>query len=155
MKNFEEYRVIFSEIINRFSPVIHSNFSEIFIKHFTYLEIGELDIKYNTFLNEATKRGLPTYKKREEDIILEGLWSQKDETNLAQNERFVQDLKINYSKDYLHSRRIRLKKDIEESEIKLDGFRLKKDHAIGSTAESFANKKLTYYKIIQSFFKNK
>jgi hypothetical protein len=155
MKNSEQYRLIFSEIINGYSNSNHSFFGPIFIKHPTYLEISEMDISYNNFLNEAKNKGLPTYKQREESIIKEGLWTQNDETNLAQNERFIQDLKINYSKDYLNSRRVRMKKEIEEGEIRLDGFRLKKDHAIGATAESFANRKLTYTKILQSYFKDK
>ncbi len=155
MKNSEEYRVIFSQILSAYSPANHSFFGKIYIKHLTYVETSELDLKYNSFLNDAKNRGLPTYTQRETSIIKEGLWTQNNDLDLAQNERFIQDLKINYSKDYLNSRRQRLKKDIEEGEIKLDGLRLKKDHAIGATAESFANRKLTYTKIIQSFFKDK
>lgn len=151
----QEYKSIFFEILNSTSSISHSFFGSIFIKHLSYLEVSDLDIKYNVYLNEAINSGIPTYKEKEKQIISDKLWTDNDEIELIQNQKIVQDLRIDYSKDYLISRRRNTKKQIKEFQSKINSLEFKKSHYIGSVAEEFANKKLMYYRIINSFHINK
>jgi hypothetical protein len=47
-----------------------------------------------------------------------------------------------------------MRKEIESAQKDIDKLKLKKEHYIGITAESFANKKFTYYKLTQSYYKD-
>lgn len=149
--NSDEYKLIFFDIINGYSCA-SLNSQPLFIKHFSYIDNASFEVKYNNFLNEAIDQGIKTYPQKEKEIIDDGLWIENDNLELAQNEKFLQDLRINLSKDYLYSRRIRIKKDIQIAEQRIEALRIKKAHYIGHTAEEFANKKLIYYKIIHSFY---
>jgi hypothetical protein len=155
VENVEEYKSIFFSIINGYSSVFHSYFGQIFIKHLSYIELAQFDTQYEVHLNEFKSLGIPTYKEKEKQIIENGLWKDNDEINLEINEKIIQDLRINYSKDYLYSRRKNLKKEIESYQNKINSLRLKKSYHIGQIAEEFANKKLIYDKIINSFFRDK
>ena len=154
MNLHDDYKVIFSQIINGFSAFNHSFFNQVYLKHLTYLDLSNLDVKYSSFLAEAKKSGLSTYQQREKEILIEGFWTPANDSELAQNEKMIQDMKINVSKDYIHSRRQRMKKEIEESEKRIDALKIKKNYYIGRTAEQWANKKFMYHKIIKSFFKD-
>lgn len=155
MENTEEYKSIFFSIINGNSPVYHSYFGHIFIKHLSYVELAEFDTQYNVYLNESKSKGILSYKEKEQQIIRDEFWKSDDEINLEINEKIIQDLKINYSKDYLYSRRQHIKKEIESYQNKINSLRFKKSHYIGQVAEDFANRKLIYNKIINSFFTDK
>lgn len=152
--NQEFYRILFSEVINGFTLTNHSVFGQVFIKHFSYVEVGQIDSVYNTYLETAEKQGIPTYKEREKQIIADGFWTQKEEDYINDNEKLVTNLKINISKDYLPSRRKILRSQINEIQKDINKYKLRKDYFIGQTAEHYANKKLTFYKIINSYFKD-
>lgn len=155
MENVEEYKSIFFNIINGYSNAFHSQFNQVFIKHLTYIELSELEVKYVEYLNQAKSQGILPYKEKEEQVIFNGLWKQNDEIDLEINEKAIRDLKINYSKDFLYSRRQILKEQIQSFQNKINSLRLKKSYYIGQVAEDFANRKLVYDRITNSFFKNK
>lgn len=154
MENIQ-YNALFSEIIQCQSKLKHSVFGEVYLKHFSYSEAGDIETKYFEYLDEAKSNSLPTYKQQEEYIIKEGLWSQNDETDILLQEQFLDSLKLNYSKEYLNSRRIQMKSSIDDAEIKLQSLRLRKESYMSKTAESFANQKTLNYKVSNSFFKDK
>lgn len=154
MKENNSYHLIFSEILNSYSLTNHSLFGPVYIKHFSYLELGNLDSNYNIFLQKAISQGTQTYKDREDYIMNNNLWTKNNQMDLDQNEKYLEDLKINHAKDYLPSRRKRLKINIVDAEKELQKLRLKKNFFIGNTAEQWANKQLTYHKIINSYFKD-
>lgn len=154
MKDSSQYQIIFSEILLNFSKVYHSKFGEIYIKHLSYLESGALETQYNIYLSEATKNGVPTFKQRESQVLLEGNWTSKNEAELTSYQTMINNMRSNYSKDFLNSRRKQLKKNIQDNLLELDKLVIKKNFYIGNTAESYANKKITYYRIIHSFFKD-
>lgn len=155
MDNIDEYKSIFYEILNGVSSVLHSSFNQIFVKHLSYVELAQFDIKYNLYLDEAKKQGILTFKEKEKEIIKDGLWKENDEIDLEINQKIIQDLSINYSKDYLYSRRKRIKQEIESFQNKISSLKLKKAFFIGQVAEDFANNKTLYYRIVNSFFKDK
>lgn len=150
----ENYQVLFSEIINRYSSVYHSFFKKIYIRHLSYLEVGNLDSEYSVFLEEAIKRGVPTYQEKEFQIIKNGLWSKNEEDLLTQNEKLITNLKINISKDFLDSRRKMLRGQIIDIQKDINKMRIKKDTFIGETAEYYANRQLTYKKILNCYSKD-
>ncbi len=154
MKPSQDYHILFSEILNGFSLLVHSFYGDIYLKHFSYLEIGNLDSKYNSFFQQARNKGYPTYKDREEFILKEKLWTQSDESDLVSYDKMLSNLRISHSKDYLHSRRKMYKKQIEDNEQFLNRLIFKKDFYIGNTAEKWASRQLTYYKITNSYFKD-
>lgn len=155
MNTEDSYRIIFSDIIGGFTSAKHSFFNSVYIKHFSCLEISDLDVEYNDLLQEAIKSEIPTYKEKEDFIICEGQWTQKNQSDLEDEENFIKNVRANLNKDYLFSRRKNLKKEIKEAEKRLSSLKIKKDHYIGETAEQWAYKKLTYKKILKSFYKDK
>ena len=154
MEKIEEYKSIFFSIINGYSIAFNSSFGQIFIKHFSCIETAKFEVQYETYLNDAKSQGILIFKEKESQIIKDGLWKENDEINLEINEKIIQDLKINYSKEYLFSRRQNIKKEIESFQNKIGSLRLKKAHFIGQVAEDFAYRRLIYDKIINSFFKD-
>ena len=155
MNSQDSYRILFSEIISGLSSVSHSFFGRVFIKHFSYLETGNLDSEFNIYLSQYTDKGIPTYKIREKEIIENGFWTQTENDSLTDNLKLISNLRINISKDYLYTRRQNLKDEIKKIEKDINKLRIKKEHYIGETAEYYANKKLTYYKIENSYFKDR
>ncbi len=153
--NPTESRILFSEILNGLSPAHHPFFKNIYIKHFSYCESGALETEYYNYLDIAKSKKLPTYKQQEEYILRELLWTKKDEDNIKDEENLIRVLRENSSKSFLYSKRQQFKSEIKAAELRLHALRLKKDHYIGNTAEQFAHKKLTYYKIVNSYFKDK
>ncbi len=153
--NPTESRILFSEILAGVSSSFHSFFKNIYIKHFSYCESGALETEYYNYLDIAKSKKLPTYKQQEEYILRELLWTKKDEDNIKDEENLIRVLRENSSKSFLYSKRQQFKSEIKAAELRLHALRLKKDHYIGNTAEQFANKKLTYYKILNSYFKDK
>ena len=154
MENIQ-YNALFSEIIQCSSRFKHSVLGEVYLKHFSYYEAGDIETKYFEYLDEAKANSLPTYKQQEEYIIKEGLWNESDETDILLQEQFLDSIKLNYSKEYLNSRRIQMKSSIEDAETKLRALRLRKESYMSKTAESFANQKTLNYKVSNSFFKDK
>ena len=155
MENTEEYKSIFFQIINGYTPVYHSCFGHIYLKHLTYIELSQLDVSYTSYLMEAKSKGILTFKEKESQVVRDGLWKDNDEIELDMNQKIVQDLRINYSKDYLASRRKKIKKDIDLFQNKVDALKLKKAYYIGQVAEDFAGVQLIYNKIVNSFFADK
>lgn len=154
MNNQDSYQVLFSEILNGYSLVSHTKFGVLYIKHYSYSETGTLDAKYNLYLLEATSKGIPTYKQREKQILLEGIWSQDEDIELVSYQSMIDNMRINYTKEFLHSRRQQIKKNIDANLLALDRLTIKKNYCIGSTAEAYANKKMTYNRIVYSYFKD-
>ncbi len=154
MEKIEEYKSIFFSIINGYSTAFNPTFGQIFIKHLDCIETAKFEVQYDIYLNDAKSQGISTFKQKESQILKDGLWKEDDEINLEINEKIIQDLKINYSKEYLFSRRQNIKKQIESFQNKIGSLRLKKAYFIGQVAEDFANRKLIYDRIINSFFKD-
>lgn len=148
-------RVLFSQIVQGKTLTTHSFYKQLYIKHFSYMEMGELDEQYNKFLYEATSEGIPTYSEREESIIKDGLWSKSKELDLIQNQKTVSDMRITISRDYLSSRRKMLREQIKDIQKEVNKLTFEKNFHIGSTAESYANRRLTFYRISNSFFSNR
>lgn len=152
MKDGQNYNILFSEIINGYSRLIHNSIGDIFLKHLSYTEISDLDVNYYKFIDIAKKNRFPIYKEREEQIIKDGSWKRGDEIELIEYEKLVQNLKISYSKEFLHSKRLIIKGQIESCNEGLNRLRIKKNYYIGKTAEQWANNKITEYKISNSLF---
>ena len=149
------YSALFSEIINGYSVVKHSFFGNLYLKHFSYADTGEMENIYANFFEEARLNNIPTYKEQEEYIIKENLWTEKDELDILQQESFLSTIRLNYSKEYLNSRRAGVKKTIEDAEVKVNALKLRKDSFISKTAESYANQKSFLHRVSQSFFKDR
>lgn len=144
--------IVFSEILNGYSVLIDSRGVQLYIKHLSYLDTGAIDSKYNQFLEEAIKGGIPKYKDREEFITKEKLWTTSDEIDLNQYEKMIKDLNANYSTEFLYSRRLKLKEQIDQNSQFLSRLKIKKNHYIGNTAEQWASNRLLSNRISASFF---
>jgi hypothetical protein len=152
MKEVSELNIIFSEILRGYSTIVDDSGQVLYLKHLTYLEAGELDSRYSSFLNQAKNHNIPTYQDRYNFIVQEKLWTQDDEMEVVQYEKMIQNLRINYSKDYLHSRRLKTKVLIDQNLQYLNKLKIKKSHYIGATAEQWANNKMLYYRVSNVMF---
>lgn len=152
MKNTEQSHIIFSEIINSYSPISDIHFGELFIKHFSHLESLRIEKQYLFSLNEAKKNNIPTNMERVKSIILDGSWTEKEEENINDTIKFITGIKESVSKEFLLSKRRMLKREISSAEKRLNTLLIKKDFFLGTTAEKFAHRQSTYHQIINSFY---
>ncbi len=154
MKSHEENHIIFSELICGYSPVIHKDFGELFVRHISHLESLKIEKQYLYALEEARKQDIPSYLDREKLILSDGLWTKKEEISIKDTKDFIQTLKGSLSNDYLFSRRNHLKKEISDAEQRLDTLLMKKDYLIGTTSEKYARQKSLYYQICNCFYRD-
>jgi hypothetical protein len=151
----KQLRILFSDIIKGYSLISSVKFGPFYLKHFNTFDVSEVDSEYHFHYSEAIKQSTPTVKDKEDYLISEKLWSKKDDEEIKKDKDFLQNLHINFEKEFLISRRELWKKQIKETEQRIKSAENKKSNLIGITAESYANKKSNEYYIKTSFFKDK
>ena len=91
------------------------------------------------------KQGVQKYSEREKYLLEQKIWPQSKNIEIEENKRFISDLQITLSREFLKSKRDIYKKDIKEVNEKIKNLEAEKEQLIGITAESYANKKSNEY----------
>lgn len=144
-------KIAFSEIIQGFNET-DSKYGLVFIKHFTTLDLGRLEIESQRFYNQAQQAGIPTVQEQEQYIKKEGLWTEEDEINEIDLTTSLSNMKLTYSKLFKEFERKEYKKAIEQIEIELNSLKIKKQSFIGDTCESYTAKKFNDFCIFNAFY---
>ncbi len=145
-------RVIFSNVIKGYTPVVSSNYGSFFIKHFNIYDLADADEVYNKFYQQAVNDGVPTQNEREEFLIKQDIISHKDEEKIVDLKKTINNLYDNYNREYLKSKRIKWKTEIDKLEEELQQLEFIRANLVGKTAEIFASKKSNEFYIQQSLY---
>lgn len=107
---------------------------------------------YKSYVKEGDKEGLPTQEYMEAHLKTEGVWTEKDDKEVADIKNLIERLVEGKKVIYLKSDLDRQNQDIEENEKKYYAKKAQKDKLLGLTAEMWAEKKVNEHYIIQSFY---
>ncbi len=143
------------EILRGYSMVRSEKFGFFYLKHTDYSSSEDLDELKENLMNKATKEGLPTLKQREKDILKDGDWSEKEESEMRDLRSYVSNLRDTKSKVLLKAEIDSINKDIKESSGKLQNLQEEKQALIGYTAEAYAAKKVNEHYLVTTSFKDK
>ncbi len=145
-------KLIFIDILRGYSVrSLHKN--NIFIKHQTSFDSGDIDHKKEEFKNKAIIRGLPTLDDQEKYIIKEKLWSEEKNKEIEKIILYISNLKTTKSKLFRNEEIKAINVRIHEEILKLNKLQSEKKELIGFTAEDYALKKINEYHIKNSLFR--
>ncbi len=144
-------RKAFSDISRGYS-VIFFKAKKLFIKHLSHHEQVDLDVLYKQFRDEGVKEGLPTEEFMLERLRDEGIWTELDDKTLEDIKTIIERLVAGKKVIYLKTDVEIQNKEIQKEQDRYYNKKAERDKFLGTTAESFAEKKVNEHYIIQSFF---
>lgn len=147
------YRKILKEIVQGFSPYFLGE-KKHYIKHQSTSDIVDFDDVYQVYYDKARNKGLPTEAEIFEDLEKEGMWSKQDDTEIEQQEFYVESLNKNKKNVYLKSAIDQMNKQIQEAEEKLDDLKTKKRNLASNCCETYALNRANDFYMFNSFFKD-
>lgn len=150
----KDIKQVYNEICLGYSKDIWKN-SNIYIKHFSNLDLIEVDSIYNQSLEESKKKGILSYSEKIKWLIEKKLWSDDREIEINQQQDFIDGLILTNEKLIFPSQKRENEKILREETGKLNLLLYEKDRLLGTTSEKIANQKIQFYYIYISFFKNK
>lgn len=153
MKNQDESHLIFSELLNCYSPY-NSDFGELFVKHLSHFESIKIEKQYIYSLQDAKSKNLLTNSDKQKTLIKEGHWTDKEETKINDTIKFITSMRETISKEFLLSKRRLLRREVADAEKRLNAILMKKDFLMGLTAEKYARQQSIHNQIVNSFYKN-
>ena len=122
--------------------VINCSFGNLYFKHFTDSSSRNIFSQKSNFIKEAVSKGLETEEEAIERIKKEGFWTDEEEKDLQEKEKFVSRIKDGLTKIKIPSKRDEHKKYIKLEEDKVLKKRNERKSLIGLTAEIFAEQKV-------------
>jgi hypothetical protein len=150
-----QLRKIYVSILHGFSVVVDERFGTLYLKHLDLFESQEMDEKNEFYTELAKKKGLPTEKERTEEIIKNGDWSPKKDSEIEESQIFIKNLEATKSKMFLQSEIKKLSEEIKKTKNKINELSSEKSDLIGVTAESYAAKKINDYYIFNTLYKDR
>lgn len=146
-------RKAFSDIARGYSSAFLGK-KRLYIKHLSHHDQVDLDVLYKSFLDEGIADGLESEKDVLKRLAEDGVWTAQDEKELVELEAVIERLaegkKVLYRKSEIDNQN----KEIAEYRKKFTLKQRQKIQFLGLTAESFAEKKINEYYIIESFFED-
>lgn len=149
----EKLRLLFSDVLKGCCLSSYRS-KPITIKHLSYLDISDFDIKYNDYLEEARTNGVPTTEEREKILIEEGSWSEQKNKQIKELLLYISGMRETKVKLFRQAEIDQINRTIKETEDKLKELENEKSQLLQCTAEIFAQKKITEYQIFKSVFNN-
>lgn len=147
-------RLLYIEILKGFSTINNKELGKFYIKHFSCLDSGEFDLKYEDFLNKAKEDGLPTIEEKLQDLEKTGLWTKNNDLNLLEYKKYIDTLKLTKSKLFKEHEVNRVNDSIKEYEGKVRAIEEEKKILTEYTAENWAARKLNEFYIFNAFYKD-
>jgi len=149
-----ELRKLFRDICNGYSSFEY-NSNSLYVKHLGHgdqLYLEELQEKYS---QEALEKGLYNEKSRLEYLKQEGLWSDRQDRAILDQQTFLNGLITGRANIRLPSVLKRIESQINDEEKKLVALLKEKRDLIGLTTERYAEKLVNDYYIRSSIFCDK
>ena len=126
----------------------------VFLKHFGVTEQSVVDDYYGQFREFAIKKGAPTEADKYKFLEENGLWTPKDDRELTSSKNMISNLKDTKRNLYLPSQVEDIQKQIDEAEKSYYQKLNERHNLLGTTVESFTNKKLNEIYVFLSLFKD-
>jgi len=139
--NEDELSDLIIDIFRGFT-IARCSFGNLYFKHFSSLDSRSIFYKKDEFIKEAIAKGLETEVESLARIKEEDFWTEEEEEDLKEKEKFVSRLKDGLLKIKLPSKRDEHKKFIKLEEDKVLKKRAQRKSLIGLTAEIFAENKI-------------
>jgi hypothetical protein len=133
---------IYQEIIHGYSVTDHETFGKLYFKHTDFHDDVITEQKKAEFYEEAKEQGLFTREQGLAKAKNDGLWSEKKEAEIRDQDVFLKGLRQTQSKMFRRQELDIIKKQIEEAEHKKQDLLNQKEEVIGYTCERFCNEKL-------------
>lgn len=156
MINIEEkkLKLLFFEICNRYSKVLDKD-DFVYIKHYGEFDSGEFEEYFFEYYNKAKKNGLPTYSEKEKFLISENYWAEDQEKELKYKKDKLSKLERSHKDLFLKSHIDKSKKEIDQLKKEVITLSNDKKQLMGIYAESYAQSKVDFIYILNSFYKDK
>lgn len=140
---------LFGEVVNGCSKLTPT----CFVKHFGYAESSAIDEHFESLLNKAKSKGLPTLEEKEASIIESGDWDKGKDEQINELFLYISNLKLSKTKVFRQQDLNQIQAEIDKSERKILELRIEKSQLIAFVAESYANKKINEYYLYHALFK--
>lgn len=147
-------KFFFSEILKGYSYLNSQILGDVYIRHLDAFGASKIDILQEKYYSQASMRGLPTQKDKEEYLYKEGLWTPAKDEEIVDLKSFITGLKLSKTKQLLQSQIDLISAEITKSEEKIKDFEFKKAELLGFTCESYASKRISEYFMLVSTFKD-
>lgn len=149
-----ELRKVFSDVVNGYSYIEYEG-EPAFVKHFGSKEQQQLEWHYETIFKKAKNNGLPTEKEAMEFLKEENLWTEQDEGEYIENQKYIENLEETKKNLIIPGQIKDIEEDIKKNQQELALKQSKRDSLITETCETYARNKSNDYSIYISFYKNK
>ena len=142
------------DILNGYSVLKGGSkgFGDLYIRHLCIFDSGEIDRVNNFYKEKFIKEGLPTLEEKEKSLEEDQLWTKKEEGRIRELSLYVKNLETTKSKLFLKSQIDLISLDVKKSRKELEALLTEKSELIGSTAESFAEKKANDFYLMISLY---
>lgn len=148
-----QYRKIFKDIVNGYSAVT-VNSKKYYIKHLSALDQVDIDEIHQHYKDLAKSRGIPSEKDILDELISNGVWDENKDKELDRLNLFISNAQKSKTQLVLKSAIDKQNKAIKETEDKINEILNEKKELIGTSAESYAEKRANDYYIIKSFYED-
>lgn len=151
--NTEELKSIYHDILNGYS-FYSDNQVEFYVKHFRLEDLDLASKRRVQIENKAKNLGLLDEKTQIKNLIAKDGWSNDKENEIIVYQKYIKDLKYTKSRLIKTKDIERLAEQIKENEDKLNTILKEKQELLGTTLESYSNKKINEYYIYISLYKD-
>ena len=124
----------------------------LYIKHLSIFESQEIDEINDFYKKKFIKEGMPTLEEKEKDLEKDKLWTKKERGRIQELTLYLKNLEATKSKLVLKSQIDLISLDARKSELELEKLLSERAELVGSTAESFADKKANDHYLMISLY---
>jgi len=149
----KKLKALYFEICQGHSKLIYNN-KELYIKHFGDYNLGQFEEQYFIFLKKATDSGLPSQEDKLKLLIDQEHWSTQQENDLKYKKDKLERLEKIHKNLYLKNQVEKSRKDINQLKIDIEKIEKDRKELMGIYAELYAQNKLEYIYILNSFYKD-
>jgi hypothetical protein len=153
----------FSEICAGFTEIPYRG-TTIYFKHMDNKSSYLIDKYYEKYYDAAVEKGLPSEEQKLKELNEAGSWTDKDEADMQNTERYLRNMEFTKSKMFKKVDIQSIQRQIDSAKEKLLGHRINRIEALGMVAEQYADRKANdaylYYCLFsdaglkQGFFKD-
>lgn len=148
------FKKLYKDIVMGFSVFEYAD-KPIFIKHFSELDNGDLELERIKILNQAKERNLPSKEEKMDLLLKEGYWSTQKEDEMVKIKKEISDQEMILKNLIIKRQIMTTKEKIRIANQKLQDILNEKNEVFGFCLEDFVDKKMNEITIFNSFYKNR
>lgn len=149
----EDYRALYHDILNGYSFFNDDNTS-FYVKHFCLNDLNLISKRKIQVEHKVKKSGLPDEETQLRNLIEKDSWSKEKEKKINSLKDFIINLKYTKSKLITSKDIENINIQIKENEHELDSLLKERRELLGTTLESYVNKKINEYYVYVSLYKD-